>query len=391
MPLAGIRVLDLGRFIAGPFCGVLLADLGADVIKIELPGRGDEIRYHGVLVDGESSYFVGLNRSKRSLTLDLKAEEGRAIFRRLVQEADVVLENFRPDVMRKLGLHYDALRDINPAIIYCGISGFGKDGPYAFRPSFDFIAQGMSGLMSVTGFPDREPVRVGIPISDYVAATYGAYGILAAVVARQRTGAGQEVQISLVDAMVSLLSFQADKYFGRGEVPERDGNDHGVTSPYGSFKALDGYINIAPAGDVMWERLARALGREELIQDPRFLTNDLRREHRQTINGIINEITCKRTMADWIEYLNKAGIPCGPIYNLRQTFADPQIRHQEMVLEIAQPSGKVKTLGFPLKLSRTPAAIHRPAPQLGQHTEEILASLGYAPATIEDLRARGVI
>lgn len=391
MPLTGIRVLDLGRFIAGPFCGVLLADLGADVIKIELPGRGDEIRYHGVLVDGESSYFVGLNRSKRSLTLDLKAEEGRAIFRRLVQEADVVLENFRPDVMRKLGLHYEALRDINPAIIYCGISGFGKDGPYAFRPSFDFIAQGMSGLMSVTGFPDREPVRVGIPISDYVAATYAAYGILAAVVARQRTGAGQEVQISLVDAMVSLLSYQADKYFGQGEVPDRGGNDHGVASPYGTFKALDGYINIAPAGDAMWERLARALGREDLIQDPRFLTNDLRRENRQAINGIINEITCKRTMSDWIEYLNKAGIPCGPIYNLGQTFADPQIKHQGMVLEIAQPSGKLKTLGFPLKLSRTPAALHRPAPQLGQHTEEILTSLGYAPARIEDLRARGVI
>ncbi len=245
--------------------------------------------------------------------------------------------------------------------------------------------------MSVTGFPDREPVRVGIPISDYVAATYAAYGILAAVVARQRTGAGQEVQISLVDAMVSLLSYQADKYFGQGEVPDRGGNDHGVASPYGTFKALDGYINIAPAGDAMWERLARALGREDLIQDPRFLTNDLRREHRQAINGIINEITCKRTMVDWIEYLNKAGIPCGPIYNLGQTFADPQIRHQGMVLEIAQPSGKVKTLGFPLKLSRTPAAIHRPAPQLGQHTEEILASLGYAPATIKDLRVRGVI
>lgn len=262
MPLSGIRVLDLGRFVAGPFCGVLLADMGAEVIKIELPGRGDETRYHGVLVNGESSYFIGMNRNKKSLTLDLKMEGGKEIFRRLVREADVVVENFRPDVMRKLGFHYEGLREINPAIIYCGISGFGKDGPYALRPSFDFIAQGMSGLMSVTGFPDREPVRIGIPISDFVAAIYGAYGILTALVARQRTGEGQQVQISLVDAMISLLSFQADKYFGGGEVPERAGNDHPITSPYGTFKALDGYINIAPAGDFMWERLARALGRE---------------------------------------------------------------------------------------------------------------------------------
>ncbi len=384
-------MLDLGRFVAGPFCAVLMGDMGAEVIKIELPGRGDDTRSHGVIVNGESSYFVGMNRSKKSLTLDLKSEEGKEIFRRLVRQADVIVENFRPDVMRKLGLQYEILREINPAIIYCGISGFGKDGPYALRPSFDFIAQGMSGLMSVTGFPDRDPVRVGIPISDFVAAIYAAYGILAALVARQRTGQGQEVQISLVDGMVSLLSFQADKYFGRGEVPERGGNDHGVTSPYGTFKALDGYINIAPAGDLMWERLARALGREDLIQDPRFLTNDLRCQHRMEVNQIITEITSKRTMADWIEYLNKAGVPCGPIYNVPQTFADPQIRHQEMVLELEQPSGRVKTLGFPLKLSRTPAALHRPAPQLGQHTEEILANLSYSAAQIKDLRDRGVI
>ena len=391
MPLSGVRVLDLGRFVAGPFCAVLLADMGAEVIKIELPRRGDETRYHGVLVNGESSYFVGMNRSKKSLSLDLKTEEGKEIFRRLVREADVVVENFRPDVMRKLGFHYEALREINRAIIYCGISGFGKDGPYALRPSFDFIAQGMSGMMSVTGFPDREPVRIGIPIADYVAAIYGAYGILAALMARKRTGEGQEVQTSLVDGMISLLSLQADKYFGRGEVPERSGNDHPVTSPYGTFKARDGYINIAPAGDFMWERLARALGREDLIQDPRFLTNDLRCKHREEINRIINEITIGRTMADWIDYLNKAGVPCGPIYSLPQTFADPQVQHQEMVLDLEQPSGKVKTLGFPLKLSKTPAALRRPSPQLGQHTEEILASLGYPAAQIEDLRARGVI
>jgi CoA:oxalate CoA-transferase len=391
MALSGIRVLDLGRFVAGPFCGVLLADLGAEVIKIEMPGRGDELRYHGVLVNGESAYFVMMNRNKKSLTLDLRSDEGKEVFRRLVQGADVVVENFRPDVMLKLGFHYDALRALNPRIVYCGITGFGKDGPYALRPSFDFIAQGMSGLMSVTGCAGGEPVRVGVPISDQVAALYAAYGIVAALQGRQRTGAGQEVQVSLVDGMISLLSFQADKYFGAGEVPTRGGNDHPVSSPYGTFKALDGYINVAPPGDPMWERFAHALGIGELIQDPRFLTNDLRLENRQEINRIINEITSRRTMADWIEYLNKAGVPCGPIYSLDQTFADPQVQHQQMLLESEQASGKVKTLGFPLKLSATPAALRRPAPQLGQHCMDILQGLGYSNVEVEALRARHVI
>jgi CoA:oxalate CoA-transferase len=372
-------VLDLGRFVAGPFCGVLLADLGAEVIKIEMPGRGDELRYHGVLVNGESAYFVMMNRNKKSLTLDLRSDEGKEVFRRLVQGADVVVENFRPDVMLKLGFHYDALRALNPRIVYCGITGFGKDGPYALRPSFDFIAQGMSGLMSVTGCAGGEPVRVGVPISDQVAALYAAYGIVAALQGRQRTGAGQEVQVSLVDGMISLLSFQADKYFGAGEVPTRGGNDHPVSSPYGTFKALDGYINVAPPGDPMWERFAHALGIGELIQDPRFLTNDLRLENRQEINRIINE------------YLNKAGVPCGPIYSLDQTFADPQVQHQQMLLESEQASGKVKTLGFPLKLSATPAALRRPAPQLGQHCMDILQGLGYSNVEVEALRARHVI
>lgn len=391
MALIGITVLDLGRFVAGPFCGVLLADMGAEVIKIEIPGRGDELRYHGVQVNGESAYFVMMNRNKKSLTLDLRSDDGKEIFRRLVLGADVVVENFRPDVMRKLDLHYDALRELNPRIVYCGLTGFGKDGPYALRPSFDFIAQGMSGLMSVTGSEKGEPVRVGVPISDQVAALYAAYGIVAALHARQQTGVGQEVQVSLVDGMISLLSFQADKYFGAGEVPVPGGNDHPVTSPYGTFKARDGYINVAPAGDPMWERFAHALGLGDLIQDPRFLTNDLRRENRQEINRIITQITSQRTMADWIEYLNKAGVPCGPIYSVDQTFADPQVQHQEMMLEIEQPSGKVKTLGFPIKMSATPAALRRPAPQLGEHGSEILRGLGYTQAEVEALRARQVI
>ena len=391
MPLSHIKVLDLTRFLAGPFCTMLLADMGAEVIKIETPGRGDETRYQGTIIKGESWYFVGMNRNKKGMTLDLKAEEGKEIFLRLVKRSDVVVENFRPGVMRNFGLDYEALKKGNPGIIYCGISGFGKDGPYALRPAFDFIAQGVSGFMSITGFPDREPVRTGIPISDSVAGIYAAYGILVALMARERTGKGQEVQTSLVDAMVSVLSFQADRFFGGGKVAEREGNDHPVASPYGTFKALDGYINIAPAGDPMWERLAQAIGLKELIDDPRFRTSDLRRTHRKELNAIINEITRKRTMADWIEYLNKAGVPCGPINNLAQTFEDPQIKHQQMVLELEQPSGKVKTLGFPVKMSNTPAKIHRPAPQLGQHTEEILSGLGFSREKIKELKEKNVV
>jgi CoA:oxalate CoA-transferase len=391
MPLSHIKIIDLTRFLAGPFCTMLLADMGADVIKIEAPGHGDDARYQGTVINGESGYFVGMNRNKRGMTLDLKTREGKEIFLRLVEKADVVAENFRPGVMRNLGLDYQALRKLNPRIVYCGISGFGKDGPYHLRPAFDFIAQGVSGFMSVTGFPDREPVRTGIPISDSVAGIYGAFGILVALMAREHTGKGQEVQASLVDAMISVLSFQADRYFATGKVTERGGNDHPVSCPYGTFKALDGYVNIAPAGDPMWERLARALGLQDLLDDPRFRTNDSRRLNRKELNGLINEITSKRTMAEWIEYLNREGVPCGPIYNLAQTFEDPQVKHQEMVLEVEQPSGRVKTLGFPVKMSDTPAKIYRPSPQLGQHTREILLELGVAAERIEELKKRGVV
>jgi CoA:oxalate CoA-transferase len=391
MPLSNIKVLDLTRFVSGPFCALLLADMGADVIKIETPGRGDDARYQGTVIKGESWYFIGMNRNKRSLTLDLKAREGKEIFLGLVKKSDVVVENFRPGVMHKFGLDYEALRKVNPGIVYCGISGFGKDGPYHLRPAFDFIAQGVSGFMSVTGFPDREPVRTGIPISDSVAGIYGAYGILAALMARQKTGKGQEIQTSLVDGMISVLSFQADRYFGKGEIVQRGGNDHPVASPYGTFQALDGYINLAPAGDPMWERLAVALGLKDLIDDPRFRTNDLRRANRKELSEIINGITSQKPMAEWIDYLNKEGVPCGPIYNLAQTFADPQVKHQEMVLELEQPTGKVKTLGFPVKMSDTPARIRRPAPQLGQHNEEILTGLGFSPEKIRELKEKGVI
>ncbi len=391
MALSHIKILDLTRFLAGPFCTMLLADMGAEVIKIEEPRHGDDARYQGAMINGESAYFVGMNRNKRGMSLDLKSPEGKEIFLRMVKRFDVVVENFRPGVMRNLGLDYPVLKKVNPGIVYCGISGFGKDGPYHLRPAFDFIAQGVSGFMSVTGFPDREPVRTGIPISDSVAGIYAAFGILAALMSRQQTGRGQEVQTSLVDGMVSILSFQAAWFFARGDIPARGGNDHPVSSPYGTFKALDGYINIAPAGDPMWERLAAALGQKDLIQDPRFRTNDLRRANRKELNDIVNEITSKKPMGEWIEYLNAQGVPCGPIYNLAQTFGDPQVKHQEMVLELDQPAGKVKTLGFPIKMSDTPASIRRPAPRLGEHAEEILGELGFSAEKIKELKEKKVI
>ncbi len=390
-PLDKIKIIDLTRFVAGPFCTQLLADMGAEVIKIESPDRGDETRYQGAVVKGESRYFVGLNRNKKSLTLDLKKEEGKGILRRLVREADVVIENFRPGVMRSLGFDYESLSKINPRIIYCGISGFGKDGPYAQRPAFDFIAQGLSGFMSITGFPDREPVRTGIPISDSIAGLYAAYGILAAWIARQTTGRGQEIQISLVDAMVSVLSYLSAEYLAVGKAPQRFGNDHPVICPYGTFQASDGYINIAPSGQPMWERLARSLGLEDLIHDARFETNALRVQNRQELNRRVNEITCRKTMTEWIEFLNKEGVPCGPINNIAQALEDPQIRHQKMVLEVEQPTGKVRILGFPVKMTETPSSIQRPSPQLGEHTGEILADLGFSRDQIQEFKKKGAI
>jgi crotonobetainyl-CoA:carnitine CoA-transferase CaiB-like acyl-CoA transferase len=389
--LENIKILDLTRFVAGPFCTQLLADMGAEVIKIESPDRGDETRHQGAIVNGESWYFVGLNRNKKSLTLDLKSPEGKEIFRRLAREADVVVENFRPGVMRNLGFDYENLSQINPRIVYCGISGFGKDGPYALRPAFDFIAQGLSGFMSITGFPEREPVRTGIPISDSVAGIYAAFGIVAAIVAREKTGRGQEVQISLVDAMVSILSYLSAEYFAQGKIPTRGGNDHPVICPYGTFPAADGRITIAPSGEHMWERLAQALGLGDLTRDPRFKTNADRLKNRGELDRRVAEITSRKPMAEWIEFLNKEGVPCGPINNIAQALEDPQIRHQEMVLTVDQPTGTMRILGFPVKLSATPGALRRPAPKLGEHNEEILARIGFSGKQAGEFKRKGAI
>ena len=390
MPLSGISVVDLTRVVSGPFCTMMLADFGADVIKIEAPG-GDPSRVTGILGEGENPYFVNINRNKRAITIDLKTDEGRQILRRMIARADVVVENFRPGVMDRLGLGYEELRRINPGLIYAAVTGFGKTGPYKHRPAFDFIAQAMSGFMSLNGSEDMEPLRVGIPISDTLAGLYLAFGILAALRERDRTGRGQEIQCAMVDSLISMFTFASGAYFATGQLPPRNGNDHMVVSPYGVFQASDGPLAIAPSTEKNWLQLCHALGRDDLPGDPRFDNAEKRRRHRTAINHIVAQIIGTKSRAQWIDLLNNSGVPCGPVNNLADAFADPQVSHQEMVIESPQPAGPVKMPGFPVKLSDTAAQIRRPSPQLGEHSVAVLQELGYDRPQIERLLKDRVI
>ena len=390
MPLTGINVLDLTRVVSGPFCTMMLADFGAEVVKVESFG-GDPSRVTGITGDGENPYFVNLNRSKRSIAIDLKTEEGKEIIHRLVKWADVLVENFRPGVMDRLGLGYDRLKRINPRLIYAAVSGFGKTGPYRDRPAFDFIAQAVSGFMSLNGSEEMPPLRVGIPISDTIAGLYTAFGILAALQVRNRTGEGQEVQCAMVDGLISMFTFASGAFFATGELPPRNGNDHMVVSPYGLFNASDGPIAIAPSTHKAWTNFCRCIEMEELITDPRFDTAEKRRQNRSEINEIINAKIGTKTKARWIEILNRAGVPCGPINNLREVFADPQVLHQEMVIESSQPTGPVRMPGFPVKMQGTPARLRRPSPQLGGNTTEVLRELSYGDEEIERLIRDNVV
>jgi crotonobetainyl-CoA:carnitine CoA-transferase CaiB-like acyl-CoA transferase len=384
MPLTGLKVLDLTRVVSGPFCTMLLADFGANVIKVEAPD-GDPSRVTGIVGVGENPYFVNLNRNKRTITIDMKQERGKEIVRRMAQASDVLVENFRPGVMDRLGLGYTALSALNPALIYAAVTGFGKTGPYKDRPAFDFIAQAMSGFMSLNGDRTMPYMRVGIPISDTIAGLYAAFGIMAALRERDRTGRGQEVQTAMVDGLISMFTFAAGAYFSTGQLPPRNGNDHMVVAPYGLFNASDGPIAIAPSTDKNWQQLCTALGLENLMSDPRFDSAEKRREHREAINAIVGSVIGGRSRAEWIALLNRAGVPCGPVNNLAQAFSDPQVLHQEMVIESAQPSGPVKIPGFPVKLSRTPARLRKPSPQVGEHTVGVLHEFGYHDKEIQGL------
>jgi CoA:oxalate CoA-transferase len=391
MPLSGLKILDLTRILSGPFCTALLGDMGADVIKVEAP-EGDSVRGQGAIKDGLSWYFAQFNRNKRSIRLDLRKPEAKAILARLIERSDVLVENFRPGVLARMGFDDDRLKALRPSLVTCSINGFGSTGPYRDRPAFDFIAQAMSGFMSVNGGPDDPPLRSGLPISDLVAGLYAALSITAAVLHARATGQGQRAEISLTNGLVSLLAYIATNTFATGTAPPRSGNDHPIAAPYGLFPTRDGQIALAPADDAFFRRLADALEQPGLKTDPLYATQSARVANRARINAIVGGTLAANTTAYWVETLNKAGVPCGPVNSVAEVFQDPQILAQQMVIDVDHPGhGIVRMLGFPIKLSETPCRVRRPAPGLGEHSDEVLAELDYSEADRAAWRRDGVI
>src|SRR5262245_24414302 len=357
---------------------MLLGDMGAEVIKIEPPGEGDPVRGQGTIVDGFSWYFAQFNRNKKSITLDLYADEGKAILARLLERADVLVENYRPGVLDRMGFGAARLEALNPELIVCGINGYGSHGPYADRPAFDFIAQAMSGFMSVNGRDGEAPMRAAMPISDLVAGLYGAFGVACALVARRGHAArGQRVESSLMNGLISMLAYLSAQYLGTGELPARTGNDHPIAAPYGLYRAADGEVAIAPSTDEVVRRLFRALGIEGELGRPEYATYESRLAHLDAVNALVNDRIREGTVEHWIERLNTAGVPCGRVADLRAVFTDPQVLAQEMVLEVDHPGhGPVRMTGFPVKLGATPCRVRLPAPELGADTDDVLRELG---------------
>ena len=388
-PLEGVRVLDLTRYLAGPFATMLLADYGADVVKVE-SRKGREFRLPGQ--DRDPYFFLSSNRGKRSLTLDLRSERGREVFLRLLPGFDVLVENFRPRVMDELGLGAEALLEHQPRLIYCGISGFGASGPYRDRPGFDQIAQGMSGFMSLTGTTESGPTRAGIAIGDLLAGIFAAQGIQLALLARERTGRGQVVGTSLLEALVGVLSWGAGMFFESGQAPGLAGQHHPLSSPYGRFRARDGFLNLAAGGAGMFEKLARALDRESWLEDPRFADPLARLRHRDELTVAIEEVLAGADVESWVECINEAGVPAGPVFDLAQVFSDPQVLAREMLVELQHPEvGTFRTTGLPIKLSDTPGRIERRPPLHGEHTDEVLAECGFGAGEIAALREAAVV
>ncbi|HET8576203.1 MAG TPA: CoA transferase [Methylomirabilota bacterium] len=392
--MAGVRVIDLTRVLAGPFCSMALGDMGAEVIKIEEPGKGDDTRGWPPFVGGEATYFLSVNRNKKSLTLNLKAAEGQEILRRLVAKSDVVIENFRPGTMERLGFGYDRLRPLNPRLIYCSISGFGESGPEASRPGYDLIVQGESGIMDLTGFPDGPPVKVGNSIADLVAGMSAAQGVTLALLARQRTGRGQKVEIGMLDVMASLLTYQAGLYWNAGGRPTRRGNQHPSIVPYEVFQARDAYLTLGVANNSLFERCCQAIGREELARDPRFDSEAKRVSNRDALIPLLNSILATRPADEWLKRLDEAGVPAGRIKTVAEVCESAHLKARGMVVKLGHPkAGAITVMGVPVRLWDTPgSAASAPPPLLGQHTEEVLTGLlKIAKAKVDRLRAAGVV
>ncbi|MGH3321355.1 MAG: CaiB/BaiF CoA transferase family protein [Streptosporangiaceae bacterium] len=392
--LGKLRVLDLTQVMAGPFCCQLLADLGAHVTKVEPVGAGDHARHAmSFRMKGEDSVsFLAVNRGKESVTLNLKSAEAREAFYRLARDADVVVENFRPGVTRRLGVDYPTLREVNPRLIYASISGFGQTGPYADRAGYDLIAQAMSGVMSVTGQPDGEPVKCGIPIGDLGAGLFAAVGILSAFIARQETGVGQHVDTSLFEAALALSIWETAELWGTGGVPARFGSAHRFSAPYQALRTRDGYLTVGANNQRLWERLCRTIGREDLMSDERFTTNTERLANREILATELESVLKDATTDEWVDTLYEGGVPCGPIRNYKEVFEDPHTLARNMVVEMTHPvEGPVKGLGIPIKLSDTPGRVRAAAPLLGQHTDDVLARCGYTAEEIAALREKGAV
>jgi crotonobetainyl-CoA:carnitine CoA-transferase CaiB-like acyl-CoA transferase len=392
-PLAGMRVLELAQIMAGPTCGMMLADMGADVIKVEkLPGGDDARAYREPRVNGVSAPFMILNRNKRGIALNLKHAQGRDILLRMVKDADVLTENYRRGTLEKLGLGYDVLSQVNPGLIYCAVSGYGRNGPDADKPGFDLIAQGFSGLMSITGEPGGPPVKTGNSIADTNAGILAMAGITAAYVHKLKTGEGQVVDTSLIEAALQQTYWQAAIYFATGESSGPTGSAHLLTAPYQAFKASDGWINIGGANQGNWERIAVALGQPAWREDPRFATNSQRMEHREVLVAMMSEIVATKTKAEWIAILDEAGVPVGPVHTIGEALTHPQTLAREMVVDLVHPqAGATKALGCPIHFSKSPTRIDRPAPMLGEHSRELLREYGYSDADIDGFVDAGVI
>ena len=402
-PLAGLRVFDLTRILAGPTCTQLLGDLGAEVVKIERPGQGDDTRKWGPPYvqdkDGDdtetSAYYLSSNRNKRSVTLDIASAEGQRLARQLIQESDVVVENFKAGGLKKYGLSYDDVKEIAPHIIFCSITGFGQTGPYASRAGYDYLAQGMGGIMSLTGEPDGEPMKVGIGIADIMCGMYASSAILAALHHRHQTGEGQHIDLALLDTQVSWLTYEGLNYLTSGELPKRRGNEHPNIVPYKTMPAADGYFILAVGNDSQFAKFCAEAGRPELAEDPRFTTNAERVRNRAALYPILDAITAERPLEDWVDALNARGVPSGPVNTLDRVFADPQIQHRNMQIQMDYPEaarGKVDLIGNPIGFSRTPVSYRQPPPKMGAHTEAVLQeALGLDEAEIKRLRDQGVI